>query len=62
MTEDKTDWCGRHRSKSGKRVYIDLTLSHDGTWSYFYDGNRIKSGIHGKKNAMAELLAYIKGI
>jgi hypothetical protein len=60
MVEDDSDWCGKHKTKSGKKVFIDLTLSFDRTWSYFYDGKRIESDIHGKKNAMTKLLAYIK--
>jgi hypothetical protein len=60
MIENKIDWCGRHKNKIGKSVYIDLVLSYNGTWSYFYNGKRIKSEINSKKNAMKELLIYIK--
>lgn len=54
MREDKDDWCGKHNGK-----YIDLTWRYDDTWSFFYDGKRIESGIKTKKEALSKLLKFI---
>ncbi len=48
------DWCGTYEGK-----YVDLTLSYNGTWSYWVDGKRIQDGFPSREMALQKLTEFL---
>ena len=48
------DWCGKYNSK-----YVDLTLSYNVTWSYWFDSNRIEDGLPSREVALQKLIEFL---